>query len=282
MPHDLPRVPLRSVTEEEIATFWRDGVVHLPGVLPTSWLDALAGPIETVLRTGEAADLGVLAADPRPSAPRFAAGVDHWRHDPVFAAFATSSPVPALAAALLRSTELWLWEDSVLVKEPGSPYRTEFHSDAGYFQVMGEQVCTAWVPLDAADAGNGMLSFVRGSHLDGVEYRPNLFTNEESIPGTQGVPVPDVLGDPEWAERLITFDVVPGDMTVHHYRTLHGAGANGSADRRRRAVSLRYCGDDARYRHKAGLPRRPGLDGAADGDRLGPPDCPLVWPDTRS
>jgi len=274
----LPVDPTRPVDAAEIESFWRDGVVHLPGVLPVEWIDALAGPVDRVVWSGEATDMGSLVGDSPPGAPAFAAGVDHWRHDETFRAFATASPLAAIAATLLRSEQVWLWEDSVLVKEAGSPFATRFHTDAGYFQVAGHQVGTIWVPLDAATPETGVVHWVRGSHLDPVEYRPNLFVTDEPIPGTRGTVVPDVSADPELAARVISFDVEPGDVTVHHYRTLHGAPPNSSTNRRRRAVSVRYCGDDARYLHKPGLPGRPGLDEAADGDPLAPPWCPLVWP----
>ncbi len=273
---DLPDAPVRPVTDEEVATFRRDGVVLLRGVLQPEWVEALAGPVDRVVGDGEAVDMGPMA-DADADAPAFAGGVDHWRSDPVFEAFATRSPLAPMVAALLGSGTVHLWEDSVLVKEPGSPFPTFFHTDAGYFHLTGDQVCTTWVPLDAADPDSGVVRWVRGSHLDGVEYRPNLFVTDDPIPGTVGEVVPDVLGTPELAERLVTFDVMPGDVTVHHARTLHGAPPNRS-DRRRRAVSVRYTGDDVRYLHKPGLPSRVGLDEVADGDPVGEPWCPRVWP----
>jgi ectoine hydroxylase-related dioxygenase (phytanoyl-CoA dioxygenase family) len=264
------------VTHDEVEAFWRDGVVHLPGIIPTAWIQALVGPVERVLAQGEAADLGAMAGG-GDVAPAFSGGVDHWLGDETFRAFSLRSPLGPIVAALLRSQHLWLWEDSVLVKEPGSPFTTRFHTDAGYFHVDGSQVCTTWVPLDAADESSGAVAFVRGSHLDPVAYRPNLFVTDEPIPGTEGEVVPDVLADPALAGRLVSFSLQPGDLTVHHYCTLHGAPAN-TSDRRRRAVSVRYCGDDARYRHKPGLPGRRGLEDVADGDPVGPPWCPQAWP----
>lgn len=269
--------PLRPITDDEVETFWRDGVVALRGVLPVDWLDALADPLERTLRRGDAVDMGSLADGGAPDAPAFAAGVDHWRSDDTFAAFALRSPLGPIVASLLRSEHVWLWEDSVLVKEPGTPFATKFHTDAGYFHLTGRQIATTWVPLDPAGPESGMVQWVRGSHLDDAEYRPNLFVTDEPIPDTRGETVPDVLGSPELSDRLISFELQPGDLTVHHARTLHGAPANVSAVRRR-AVSVRYCGDDARYLHRPGLPSRPGLGEVADGDPVGPPWCPQVWP----
>jgi len=275
-PASLPLRPVRPVTDEEVATFHRDGVVLLRGVLQPEWIRALSDPVDRVVGSGEAVDMGPMAGA-APDTPAFAGGVDHWRGDPVLAAFATRSPLASIVATLLDSVTVHLWEDSVLVKEPGSPFPTHFHTDASYFHLTGDRVCTTWVPLDAATPDSGVVRWVRGSHLDGVEYRPNLFVTDEPIPGTEGEVVPDVLGTPALADRLVTFDVEPGDVTVHHARTLHGAPPNTSS-RRRRAVSVRYVGDDVRYLHRPGLPGRPGLDQVADGDAVGEPWCPRVWP----
>ena len=276
-PSGLAAEPLRPITDDEVETFWRDGVVALRGVLSTDWIEALAEPVERTLRGGDAVDMGQLSDLDDPAAPAFAAGVDHWRHDGTFHAFSLTSPLGPIVARLLRSEHVWLWEDSVLVKEPGSPFPTRFHTDGGYFHLTGDQIATTWVPLDPTSSTSGMVQWVRGSHRDTADYRPNLFVTDEPIPGTDGDVVPDVLGTPELAARLISFDLEPGDMTVHHARTIHGAPAN-TSDLRRRAVSVRYCGDDARYLRRAGLPGRRGLDEVSDGDPVGPPWCPPVWP----
>ena len=44
----------------------------------------------------------------------------------------------------------------------------------------------------------------------------------------------------------------PGDAIAFHYRTLHGAPANSSAERRR-VTSVRWIGDDARFVKRPGM-----------------------------
>ena len=150
-----------------------------------------------------------------------------------------------------------------------------------YFHVEGEQVCTIWCPLDTVTLATGAVQFVVGSHRPRDVYRPNLFVSTMAIPGTAGKQVPDVdhlaaKGD----ARIVTFDTEPGDITVHHARTIHGAGPNTSDTAWRRAISVRYCGDDARYFHRAGAPMKPHHHHVHDGDELESADCPVIWRST--
>src|SRR3546814_18827200 len=69
----------------------------------------------------------------------------------------------------------------------------------------------------------------------------------------------------------------PGDAVLFDYRAVHGARAN-MAPRRRRALSLRWVGDDARYVTRPGRtsPPYPGHD-MKDGQRLREDWFPVVW-----
>jgi ectoine hydroxylase-related dioxygenase (phytanoyl-CoA dioxygenase family) len=263
------------ITDAEVDTFWRDGVVCLRGVLAPELLASMAEPVEAAIASSQSADLSALAGAPESNA-RFVAGIDHWRRQPEMRAFACDSALPGIVAALLRSTSVYLYEDSVLVKEPGAAERTHWHQDLGYFHVEGAQLCTTWCPLDPTDEESGAMEFARGSHLRPETYRPNLFVTTDPIPGTVGAIVPDIAaGDFD----LVTFALEPGDITVHHARMLHAAGPNRSTDRRRRAISVRYCGDDVRVHFRAGAPRKPEQRHLVDGDPLGGDAHPRVWPE---
>jgi ectoine hydroxylase-related dioxygenase (phytanoyl-CoA dioxygenase family) len=205
----------------------------------------------------------------------FVSGVDHWRTRPEFRAFAADSPLPAIVAALLRATKVNLYEDSVLVKEPGALERTAWHQDLSYFHVAGEQLCTTWCPLDAVGPETGAVRYARGSHRSDAVYRPNLFVSTMPIPGTDGEAVPDIDTLPD--ADIVTFTTEPGDVVVHHARTLHAAGGNRSSTTRRRAISVRYCGDDARVLVRAGAPKKAYQHAVVDGAVLDSPDCPVVW-----
>ncbi len=184
--------------------------------------------------------------------------------------------LPEIAGALLQSDSVNFFGDQIFVKEPQTREKTAFHQDAPYFEIEGDQCCSMWVPVDPVTAKNGGMRYVRGSHR-GNMYAPNLFISEARMPGTEGDQLPDIEANPE-AYDIVQFDVEPGDVIVHHYKTIHGAGGNLSRYQVRRVASLRYCGDDIRFRTRPGVPRQlHHTHRLRDGDRLGGPDFPVVW-----
>ena len=185
--------------------------------------------------------------------------------------------LPEIAAALLRSRQVNFFGDQIFIKEPQTRERTAYHQDAPYFEIEGDQCCVMWVPADPVTTKNGGMRYVRGSHK-GQLYAPNLFISEARMPGSEGDLCPNPEEDPE-KHDLVEFAVEPGDVLVHHYRTIHGSGGNLSRYQVRRAASVRYCGEDIRFRTRPGVPPQvhhvgPKLN---DGDRLAGPDFPVVW-----
>ena len=275
--------PPSVVGDADRRAFRDHGVVALRGVLPVELVRSLAEPVERAL-TGPAttADLSALgdalqgATTADDGRGRFRSGVDHWLDDVDMRDFATTSPLPGIVADLLDTDELFLYEDSILVKEPGSIEPTVFHQDHPYFSVDGDLVCTTWIPLDPVTRETGAMGYVRGSHLDGTEWRPNLFVTRDPIPGSRGIDVPDFHADPAGAD-IVWIEAEPGDVLVHHARTIHGAGPNRSTTTPRRAVSVRYCGSGVTYTPRAVTPK-PHHDSLVEGDPVGPPAFPRVWP----
>jgi len=281
--------PVRSVTQEEVDTFWRDGVVCLRGIIEPARVLAMAGPLSAMLDTPELANLTAMGdalaasgnsvlrdAEANTKKGRFVAGVDHWISHEEFADFALRSCLPIVAATILQSSKVNLWEDSVLAKEPGTAEQTAWHQDLPYFHVEGKNVCTMWCPLDHVTQDSGAVKFVKSSHLWPDVYRPNFFVSNMSIPGSPGEDVPDIDAmSAEGSCEILTFETQPGDVTIHHARTIHGAGAN-TSDRWRRAISLRYCGDNVVYQKRPGTPLKAHHVNFVAGEPLHTDDCPAV------
>ena len=283
------KTPGSLISDADIEAFWRDGVVCLREVVPQSWRDSVAEAVEDWLHSPDCLDYTAYGTDMALAAGaevlvdagmrrgRFYSGTDHWTSRQAFRDLATRSPLVEIAARLLKSTKINLYEDSILVKEPGTLEKTAFHQDIAYFHAEGAQICTTWVPLDPVTVETGALKFIRGSHLWQARYRPNFFITELPMPDTEGEAVPDFHKDRRNHE-ILSFVTKPGDITVHHARTIHGADGNASTAIRRRAVSVRYCGDDVRYRFRKGVPRKPHHDQVAEGAVMDHRDCPVVWP----
>ena len=65
---------------------------------------------------------------------------------------------------------------------------------------------------------------------------------------------------------------------VHDYRLAHGSRGNTSLDRTRRAVSLRFAGDDVTALRRSSAPAEFPIDAnLKDGDPLDSDTYPVVW-----
>lgn len=120
-------------------------------------------------------------------------------------------------------------------KPPGVEHPTPPHQDNFYFCLRPPNVITMWVALDPADEENGCLRYVRGSHLHDI--RPHSRTNVLGF--SQGIT--DYGPDDQKREELIRLQ--PGDLIVHHGKTIHLADANRSATRSRRAFAMVIQGE---------------------------------------
>lgn len=238
------------ITDDEVDTYERDGVVLIRDVLDRTWVERMQAAVDRVIASPT--DHGVTHG-------AFSHDLFLWRHDDDFRALAIDSPLPAIAARLMRTTSLRLFFDQLLVKEPGLRASIAWHQDLMTFPLTGEQVVSLWVPFDRATPDNGVVSYAKGSHRWDA-----LFTdrNYADSVGDAEVPDPSTFDTLQW-------DVEPGDVVAHHPLTLHGSRGNRS-DVRRRALSVRYAGDDIRFlarqpnfMTRAGLPLPDLADGAA-------------------
>jgi ectoine hydroxylase-related dioxygenase (phytanoyl-CoA dioxygenase family) len=196
-----------------------------------------------------------------------------------FREFTLYGPGGAIAAALMGSTSVNFYDDQIFVKEAGTRERTAYHQDGSYFHLEGDQICTLWIPVDPVESAFSV-RYVRGSHRWGKTYKPNVFLSQMSFPGAEGETLPDIDGH-EKDYDIVSFDLDPGDVVVHHHLTVHGAPGN-TGPRLRRAAGVRYCGDDVRYRHRPFAPAQlHHKHTLRDGDPICCEQFPNVWPTVR-
>jgi hypothetical protein len=258
---------------EAAAAYRRDGVAVLRGVLTPAEVDVARVAVDEVLdRPGP---LAIIASGPDDPG-RFVEDFRRAGDVPAIAGLARHSAAPRAAAELMGARCTRFFHDHVLVKEPGTRAPTPWHQDLPYYGVDGDQVVSLWIPLDPVPAASA-LRVAAGSHRRGWML-PRTFGSGEAkwFPEGSMPEVPDIDAAPD-AHGVVTWDLQPGDAIAFHGLSLHAAAGTVT---RRRVLSLRYVGDDARW---AGRPWRtsppfPELTGVlADGDPLDHPLFPVVW-----
>ncbi|GAA4122914.1 phytanoyl-CoA dioxygenase family protein [Aminobacter aganoensis] len=254
MPHPL-------ITQEQIDTYQRDGVVLVKGLF-RDHVEALRKGIETnMAEPGEYAAENLKAGE----GGRFFDDYCNWQRIPEFEEVIRASPAALVAADLMQSGSVQVFHDHVLVKEPGTSKPTPWHQDSPYYFVEGEQTISFWSPLDPVKEAS--LRCVAGSHLWEKPVLPTRWLSEQNFypDADTYMPVPD----PDVESMTITeWEMEPGDAVAFNYKTLHGARGN-QTQSRRRAFSLRLLGDDARYVERPGRtsPPFPG-HGMKPGEKL--------------
>jgi ectoine hydroxylase-related dioxygenase (phytanoyl-CoA dioxygenase family) len=232
------------VTQEQIDTYQRDGVVLIRGLFKDH-VDQIRAGIERNLEApGPYASENTRDGD----GGRFFDDYCNWTRIPEFEAVIRTSPAAEAAAALMQSDRVQMFHDHVLIKEPGTSKPTPWHQDAPYYFVSGQQNVSFWSPLDVVTTAS--LRCVAGSHRWEKPVLPTRWLSQTDFFADEGqymqVPDPDADG-----MDIREWEMEPGDAVAFNYGTLHGARGN-ETQARRRAFSLRLVGDDARYVERPG------------------------------
>lgn len=253
--------------------FRRDGATVLRSVVGPALLDLLARGVERNL--AEPGPLWIETTDG--GGGRFVEDFRSWRRIPEYEEFVRRSGLGAIAGALVDASEIRLFHDHLLVKEPGTAIPTPLHQDQPYYCIDGRQTVSFWIPLDPVPR-ESTLELVAGSHADGTWYMPRSFVAKAPMVFDEGAlaEVPDVDADP-CRYRIVGWALAPGDAVAFHMLTLHrAAGSSG----RRRAFSVRCIGDDVTYapRPHRTSPPFPELDGVlAPGAPMVHEELPVLW-----
>jgi ectoine hydroxylase-related dioxygenase (phytanoyl-CoA dioxygenase family) len=260
------------VEDHHVETFQRDGVVCVRGLISPDWIAVLREAVEEVM-----VDKGPDARDvAEPGKGRFFTDIYMHRRNEKFRQMIFESGVGRAAGSLLKSNSVRLYNDHLLVKEPGTDALTPWHQDLPYFRADGTKLASFWIGLDPVTKSTGAMSFVKGSHRWGKMFRPVSFTNGSQVSQADPFDGPPPNVDAEPSMEQICYEMEPGDVTFHHVLTLHSAQGNASESLRRRALSLRLAGDDIVWLRRAFSPS--GLEsGLNDGDPLGGPMFPVLW-----
>lgn len=278
----MAQTAYRDLTDEEITTYEREGVVLVRDCVDPGWIERMLGAIDRQL-----AQPGKWVQDTNPGGDsgRFMHDRYLWPTEPDFRAFAFNSGVGELAAQAMKATATRIYFDHVFVKEPDTNEEFFWHQDLPYWPFSGTQICSVWLSLTDVDLESSGLEFVRGSHSWNKWYKPVIPGAEDSelgkwIGASDEEEIPDFNQQREDYEFL-SFATNAGDALIFNAAIAHTSHGNLSPSQRRVALSTRWLGDDARW------DPRPGTDPIVTQDdvTIAPGTLarddkvfPVVWP----
>lgn len=213
-----------------------DGWIVARQVLDPATVAGLLGHLDLLLaERAEAAAGGLLAGSV----------VD----DSVWLAAAADARLLDLVERILEPGVV-LFSSCWVVKPPHTGRAAAWHQDGGSWPLDPLVAVTLWVALDDADAGNGGLHVVPGSHRGGL--LPHDRNDQRLSSELFNVSLPTATVDEAAAVNL---DLQAGDVSAHHPALIHGSGPN-TSDRPRRALVIRYH-PLTTARRRGRWPRRP-------------------------
>ena len=134
-----------------------------------------------------------------------------------------------------------------------------------------------YVRADAATLTNAVLDHIRSggyTYSDLQESRQARRVTDSDL-----VQIPDIDAD-RTRYDIKWWTMAPGDCLVFHAMIVHGAQGNNTTCARRRGLSLRYTGDDARYDPRPGTFQFPHKPDLAAGAAMTCDLFPRAWPKT--
>lgn len=214
------------LTSEDLLAFERDGHLRVTSLL-SSADDEIRPLKKACLQSMESsrsdAALHALNMNGDDVDPPFLQHFNPWRSHPAIAAYARSARLASVAARLLNTDRVRLYQDCIFQKRPGdSP--TGWHADLKMAPLDTNSYVTVWIALDdvpAYDDGGTGLHFVSGSHRDFA--LPFWYGDALKRGGRDGEEEFDL--SERYARRIVEQDkpLEAGDSTWHHGWTLHYA-----------------------------------------------------------
>jgi len=258
--------PTRVLNADEIDRYREDGVVMIKQAIDPNWLRLIEAGVEKAR-----ANMSIQGRFMSRKTRGYQMDTFLWKHVDEIRDAVYYGPFVHWAQQLMGSREVRFFYDQMFVKEPGTDAPTPWHQDLSFWPIRGEQITSFWIPLDPVTRESSGLMYVRGSHRWNRQFKAISPDYVAAIIDEEMDDVPDINASPEQYE-LLDWEMEPGDILMFHPLTLHGSYGNSHRTRRRRALALRWTGDDVvwapsskrmpvHYRHNSAIGG--GLQGAA-------------------
>ncbi len=153
---------------------------------------------------------------------------------------------PALLDAVedLIGPDVLMYQNGAWFKEPETDTYVSWHQDATYYGMDPLELVTCWVALSPATFETGCMQVLTGSHKGGqlpVEYtevKPdNLLASGQNT----------LIAKDQ--DKIVTMELRPGEMSMHHVCLVHSSRPNCGTDRRM-GFSIAYMAPHVRQTTK--------------------------------
>ena len=190
-----------------------------------------------------------------------------WETNAVVRELTCAPGLAGIAAQLLDTEGVRLWQDQALYKEAGGQETTP-HQDQTFWPIGEEGLISAWIPFDDVTLENGAMSYVPGSHRVG---------RLKVVDITHSTDPYDILNDPALGGAVPEpVEVKAGSVVWHHGLTVHQAAAN-TTSATRRVFTIVYVAANAR-RIKSWYAYPLERAGVAEGGLIQGEGLPVLWP----
>jgi ectoine hydroxylase-related dioxygenase (phytanoyl-CoA dioxygenase family) len=230
----------RHLTDEQIASYRRDGYLAVPRVIDAERVQALGRLTEAFVErsSGLSSSDAVFDLDPRhtAAAPIVRRIKNPADHDPLYAWVALESPILDIVAELLGPS-IRFHHSKLNLKggHVGAP--VEVHQDAAFYPHSNDDVLAVGLLLDDATAENGAMSVLPGSH------RGPIYTHYDAEGRfVGGMRAEDIARLDRRGAPLLALPA--GSIHIHHYRLVHWSAPNSSPGDRRLLINA-YAAADA-------------------------------------
>jgi len=133
--------------------------------------------------------------------------------------------------------DIMCWGSSLFVKDANTTSYVSWHQDSTYWGLSKPNVVTAWVALSPATLESGCMKMVPGTHTWEQIPHDDTLADENLLTRGQEIAV-DVK-----EEDAIAMPLQPGEISIHHIRTVHGSRPN-TSNERHIGYAIRYISPD--------------------------------------
>ena len=257
---------------KEINSYQRDGVVVIKKAISEYWIKKIISGIQKNFLNPSKYKCVYEKVN---NIELFYDDYCNWQRIEEYKDFIFNSKIANIASQLMESRNVNLFHEHVLIKEAGAKKHTPWHQDQSYYCVKGNQNVSFWIPLDKI-LKHTCPEFITGSHKWNQKFLPTKFFGESyNHIDKEFEKIPDIENN-RMKYKILASNLNIGDIIAFNFATVHGAPGNVDKTRRR-AFSVRFTGDDARYIKRKGemSPPFPEVK-LKNGDKMDSQTFPLI------